>query len=333
MRTPPYLSPTSVSMFYRNRDEFYLRYCAENSPPRMPQTQPMSIGSAFDAHIKSYLSKVLFDEIPDGFALQDIFNTQVEPRNREWAWEESQYVFDCYKKSGAIADLMSEIKIATSKPRMEFTVQKEINGIPLLGKPDLFFPIPGQNFLLDWKVNGYCSKSATSPCKGFKCIRDGWDSSRAPASRGCNNPHKDAVIMMHNGVMINVAQYLEEVNESWAEQLTIYGWIMGNNMDEEILVGIDQLVFKPDYPNRPLMRVAQHRTRISVDFQHQLFDKIQVVWDALQTGHVFTELSEKESEAKQLALDEYYRAFEGDQNDPKERWFNEHFRGEDNYRG
>lgn len=333
MRFPPYLSPTSISMFYRDRNEFYLRYCAENSPPRMPQTRPMSIGSAFDARIKSYLSEKLFKEIREGFALQDIFNSQVESQNREWAWAESEYVFDCYKKAGCIADLMVELEIAEGEPKFEFTVQKEIRGIPLLGKPDMYFPIPGGKFLLDWKVNGYCSNSSTSPAKGYKCIRDGWDMSRASTSRGCGSPYKDAVIMSVNGVMVNVAQYLEEVHESWAEQLAIYHWLTGGEIGSEVIVAIDQLVFKPDAPNRPLMRVAQHRTRISSDFQHQLFEKIQVVWDALQVGHVFIEESEAESTKRQLALDEYYRAFEGDLNDPKEQWFNKKFRGQDNFYG
>ena len=55
MRKPEYLSPTSISLHEKDVDEFYSRYLADNKMPRMAQTQPMAIGSAFDAFCKSYL--------------------------------------------------------------------------------------------------------------------------------------------------------------------------------------------------------------------------------------------------------------------------------------
>ena len=55
MRMPEYLSPTSLNVWKRDQEQFYLQYLAEKRPPREPQTQPMAVGAAFDAYVKSYL--------------------------------------------------------------------------------------------------------------------------------------------------------------------------------------------------------------------------------------------------------------------------------------
>ncbi|KKL78173.1 hypothetical protein LCGC14_2027540, partial [marine sediment metagenome] len=60
MRTPTYLSYSSVSMFEKTPDEFFLKYLAENRPGRLPQTEPMSVGSSFDAYVKAALHTRLF---------------------------------------------------------------------------------------------------------------------------------------------------------------------------------------------------------------------------------------------------------------------------------
>ena len=106
MRKRAYLSPSAVEIFYEDPDRYYTQYLCETQLPRDPQTAPMSIGSAFDAYAKSYLHMVLFgDQGDDRFSLQNLFESQVEPHNRDWAFKHGAYVFDCYKKSGALADL------------------------------------------------------------------------------------------------------------------------------------------------------------------------------------------------------------------------------------
>ena len=52
MRTPKYISPSALKLFEKNPTEYYLKYLADAHPPRSPQTQPMSVGSAFDAFVK-----------------------------------------------------------------------------------------------------------------------------------------------------------------------------------------------------------------------------------------------------------------------------------------
>ena len=52
MRQPEHLSYSSFSLWYKDRDEFFIRYLAETKAPRLPQERYMSIGSAFDAYAK-----------------------------------------------------------------------------------------------------------------------------------------------------------------------------------------------------------------------------------------------------------------------------------------
>ncbi|KKK99128.1 hypothetical protein LCGC14_2635890, partial [marine sediment metagenome] len=88
MRIPEYLSPTSISLWQKDEELFYQRYLSENRLPREPQTQPMSIGSAFDAFCKSYLHEALFGKGADPcYSRGYLFEEQVQEHNRDWAWE------------------------------------------------------------------------------------------------------------------------------------------------------------------------------------------------------------------------------------------------------
>lgn len=322
-----HLSYSSIALFYKNREEFYLKYIAEHRPPRLPQTRPMSIGSAFDARVKNFLHDRLFGHGHDPrFAFEAIFEAQVEEQNRDWALAESEYAFDAYRKSGALSDLMIELKQAVDDPRMEFRVMGDVkyessfDGIPVVGYPDLLFRTSdGTTCVYDFKVNGYCAKSAVSPSKGYIKCRDGWDSSVAPPSRGGNGPHKSAQIMRVHDILINIGAKFEEVNDEWAKQTTLYGWLTGTEIGAPMILGIDQLACKPNNM-RPLIRVASHRGMVSKDFQHQWYETIKKVWDTVQHGHIFDDLSREESDAKCQELETYHEAFT--EETPEDIWFN-----------
>ena len=321
MRIPKYLSPTSISLFYQDRMEFYLKYLADDRPPRIPQTQPMSVGSSFDAYVKSYIVEKLlggFETRPE-FQFTTIFETQVEKHNRDWALVAGKHCFDCYKRSGALADLMIELELADGEPRFEFTVQRVINDIPLLGKPDVWFITKdGMHIIMDWKVNGYCSKYNKSPAKGYVAVLDGWDHKEMPPSRNHRAPHKDAQLMRLGGITFNAAIFLESVDKSWANQTAIYGWLMGEEIGAKFITGIDQIVAKPAQP-LPLLRIARHRTRVSPSHQQQLWGQVVEVWDTIQSGWIFNEMTREESDARCKVLDEYHKAYDG--TDPNEHWF------------
>ena len=328
MREVKYLSPTSLTSFYEDRTEFYLRYISDHRPPRFPQTKPMSIGSAFDARVKSHLVKNLRGDPEWDF--DNLFQQQVESQNRDWALPASLYVFNAYVKSGALADLMLELEQAVHDPRFEFTVEDHVShvnfdtAIPFLGKPDVYFITKdGGQVIYDWKVNGFCGKSATSPRKGYVMVRDAY--SGAKESRGNGKPHKDSQILSVGGLDINVTHFLEDIDQSWAKQLSIYGWVLGEAIGSGFIVGIDQIVSKGLQDPYPLLRVASFRSRISEDFQNKVYALAYAAWTQIQTGYIFDDLPREESDARCAMLDDYYKAFEGDE--PKDEWFRKVMRG------
>lgn len=295
MRTPEYLSPTSLKQFTEDRDEFYLKYLAENKPPRFPQTRPMSVGSAFDAYCKSFIHHKLFGNYgpDDAYAPDKIFEAQVEPHNRDWAKEAGRRVFDLYKQSGALADLMLELNTAVNAPRFEFSIQDIIHGntgaVPLLGKPDIFFiNDQGCRVLLDWKVNGYCNTTRmTSPEPGYIICRDSWLPSQRKASPRNRLPHKDCSPTVFRGIKINNRISMEAVNADWAAQTTTYAWLLGEEIGSDgLVVGIEQLCGVPTGDD-PLIRCASHRCRVSNDYQINLHQRYVAAWEAIQAGNIF----------------------------------------------
>lgn len=323
MRVIKYLSPTSISLWGKDREEFYLKYLADERPPRIPQSQPMSIGSAFDAYLKNYLHERLYGKGTDPmFELETILQAQVEPHNLEWARKHGKHVFRQYMLSGAAAELMKEIQVAGSHGcRFEFTLEREvthesqINGVNLLGKPDMGFKAEGSaHVILDYKVNGYCSKTATSPKPGYIWA---WPvGSRKPAI------HPKAQPIMESGIMINCATRLEQVNIDWARQLAIYGWLLGMEVGEEFITGIEQICGAPTGDEYPNIRIVKHRCKVGRLFQLELFGLAARIMRIVKEGPeaIFSDLglNRKESLAKCGQLDEYHKGFEGVED--KDKW-------------
>lgn len=307
MRKIKHLSPSSISKFEEDIEEFYMQYLCEAPPPRMPQLQVMSIGSAFDAYAKSYLHEALFGKNHDPkFELMTLFEAQVEPQNRDWAYEHGKWAFEQYKKTGALADLMLDLQQSIGTPKFELEVKGVINGhregvtlnienVILLGKPDVFYINKhGCHVILDWKVNGYLSARPPSPMKGYLRLRD--------ITKRDAGSHKEVIPINHKGTIINASHFLESVNKEWGNQLAIYGWLCGCEIGGDFIVAIDQLVCKAQ-GKYPEIRVAEHRLRVSQDYQWKLFRRIQEVWDMVNSDHIFRDLSKEDSEGKCHLLD------------------------------
>ena len=315
MRIPEYISPTALMAWEKSPEEYYLQYLADRRPPRIPQTQPMAVGSAFDAYIKSYYHEALFGPSADPrFEFQTLFEEQVETQNRDWALVAGQYAFECYKYSGALADLLVELSAAPSAPRFEFTIRGEIEGVPLLGKPDLYYiHKTGKPIILDWKVNGFCAKTAKSPNRGYIRLRDGWKATALdPPSRNSNDMHKDCMPFKLGGVTINMAEFLESINKEWGLQLATYAWLMGAEVGGDFICALDQLACGPSTngPNKPKIRVAEHRLLVGPEFQRGCVDRYKALWDVINSGHIFRDISAEESRARCEMLDIQYQAFE-----------------------
>jgi hypothetical protein len=292
LRRPKFLSPTSISQYYERPMEFYIQRLLPVPPPKEPQTRPMAVGSSFDCFVKNDLYKQFIGD-PTGtdYDLNKILGEQLEvPEDRDWAIKNGAFVFHQYKKSGSLASLSMDLgKAVMDSIKMEKTVTRTIRGVPLLGKPDLSFqttcpsredggPEHLATFILDWKVNGYCSRGNTSPTKGYVCCR---------SMDGKSAIHKDAILGNVCGITINMAQHLESINKSWAAQTVTYAWILGAPVGSEIYCGIDQLACRRfedpvDLENSyPEIRVASYRMGVSEAFQRELMEKYINLWSIM----------------------------------------------------
>lgn len=303
MRTIRYLSPTSLKIFYEDRDQFYTQYLCETRTPRFPQTEPMAVGSAFDAYVKSYMVEKLVGRDP-AFEFGTIFEAQVEPQNRDFARDAGRIVFEAYQKQGALADIMLDLVGCVGKPRFETAIEGHVTasslvlgGVPLLGKPDIFFITKqGARVIFDWKVNGYCSNYNMSPKPGYIRMRT--------ADRNNGKQHPKAMVMDEKGVKISVAHPLDTVEKDWAAQLAIYAWLLGEDVGARFITAIDQIVCGKDALMNREFRIAQHRAVVSEDFQKATFKKAHEAWYLIQSGHIFDMLPRKESDLKCKHLDE-----------------------------
>ncbi len=302
-RKPEYLSPSALQTFEKNSQEYYIRYIAPVKALKLLQTQPMSVGSSFDAYCKSFLhEKLLGKNHPeaDKYGFEALFVKQVEEHNRLWAREAGKHVFEEYQRTGALADLMLELATSVDDPRFEFELSAKIQGVPLLGRPDLrYISSEGAHVIHDWKVNGYCGWGNTSPKPGYiRCRGDG--------SKGA---HKDAFIQKYKGLDINTGTFIENVDQDWALQTCTYGWILGTPVGEEIIVSIDQVAChggKKDAAGRPSLRFAAHRARAARDFQLLAIERYKYLWGILtaEPFYFFRELSFEDSAAKCQMLDD-----------------------------
>jgi len=320
MRMPKYLSPSALEKFFELPDqtEYYLKYLADVRPPRMPQTEAMSVGSAFDAYVKFELCRDLFGihGVPKGFDLETLFVTQVEEHNRDFARSAGLVCMCAYKESGAYRRLLHQLKLATGVPRFEFTAEGNLGGVPVSGKPDLHYTSEvGASIIVDWKVNGYCSKAGASPKKGYVLCVDGW---HGKPSRTHNKQHKDANLLYIGGMYINAGCFFEDVDVRWARQLATYGFLGGEEVGSNFIIQIEQLACKT---HGAQIRCATHAGRVSIPFQHELVAQYQQAWKAINEGHIFINLSREESDKVCEKLDSFHKAFVIEKED--DVWFNQ----------
>lgn len=317
MRIPRALSPSAFMLWEKDPQEYVLRYLVDNRPPRMPQPLPASVGSSFDAYVKAELYSALFGagHNPD-YEFEALFESQVEEHNRDESRQMGQHVFDNYVATGAYQDLLDLMQDAKEAPQFEFDSGRVIDGVPIFGIPDCrFVNRDSVHIILDWKVKGYCSKYGASPVKGFALCRDGldWEERNLTKkqqekrdngekiagkhSQTHDKPHKLYLPMNFNGLTIN-SSFLETCAKDWATQLSIYGWLMGEDVgDENVVVCIDEIACKFMDGATPLIRIANHKSRISNEFQNNLFQGMKELWESINIGWIFQDMSKDDSEA------------------------------------
>jgi hypothetical protein len=310
MREIKYLSPTSFALFNQDVESFYQRYLSDSPPPRDPQLQVMSVGSSTDAYIKSYLHEKLFGKNhPDAakFEFDTLFNSQVEPYNRDWARIHGKYCFEQYRSSGCLADIMLDLQSSASDPRFEFDVMGTIHGyregiekvigeVVIMGKPDCsFVNKEGATVTLDWKVNGYLSQRKTYPKAGYIKLRGG--------NRLDHGSHKDCFVIIDRGIKINCATTLDTVDKDWSTQISCYSWLLGSPVGSDFIAAIDQFCCSPVSGGLPEIKIAQHRAKVSSEFQHKTFNRLHEVWEIVRSNHIFRDRSLEDSIEKCKLLD------------------------------
>ena len=98
--------------------------------------------------------------------------------------------------------------------------------------------------------------------------------------------------------------YMESVSIDWADQLAMYGWMMGEEIgNEDVIVCIDQIVAKAAgkqglKSGDPLLRIANHRTRVSKQHQIALVERITLMWNAIHENHVFLNMTKEASQER-----------------------------------
>lgn len=294
MKIPEYISPSSLSKFESDRQTFYTRYLCEKKTERPPQADYMAVGSAFDAFTKSAIHSAVFgEEATKGteYERDTIFENQVEPYVRDVARERGEDLWQQYQESGAFPALLADVLASPYAPEMEFEIQGEIEGVPLLGKPDLRYVTKGGvHVICDWKVNGSCSKTGASPFKGYQIVRD-WGS----AMNG--KPHKIYRGDAYKDVMVQDL-YLESKCDYWADQLAIYAWLLKEPIgSENFVVRMEQVACRTvKTRDLPRAKFATHMNRVSDNYQQALLARIKMCWSTIISGHIFDHMSREESD-------------------------------------
>jgi hypothetical protein len=326
MRKPKSLSYSALTLWETDRDEFYIRYLSDRAAPRPPQEKPMAVGSAFDAYVKANLHAALFGAGSNPqFEFKTIFEAQVEKQCRDFALEAGKVVYDAYKLTGAYDDLLKLLQQSIEPPRFEFTVTGNIGGAPFLGKPDCRFVLDlGQgriSCIFDFKVHGYCGKYNTSPSKGYMVCLDGFKAAKPSKSHG--KEHAMFLPYDFRGFTIN-SGYMEFCNSEYADQLCLYGWLLGEKPgDENVVCGIEEMCAKfmgADVP--PTFRYARHRGRVKADYQLALEARVKKCWDAITDGYIFSDLSPEDSQARCEVLDQMAVTLMPD-GSALDKWFSE----------
>lgn len=305
-RVPKFISPSSLGRWEDRREEFYERYITPVLREKEPQVNYMAVGSAFDAYVKSSIHSAIFgDAATKGspFEFETLFEKQVEPHVRDEVLKRSTFLWDKYRSLGAYANLLTDIVDSPYAPEMEFKVTKEINGVPIMGYPDLRY-ITRQlvHVIADFKVNGSFSKHGVSPVQGYKralsfAKKDGSIKEEV---------HKKFVPKQFKDVVIS-ENCLGDFERDWATQLTIYAWCMGETPGhEDFVVRMEQIACRPNR-NELNVKVATHMSQISGRFQMEVMRRLIECWSFVKKGHIFTDLSYEDNLEHCDLLDKQYQ--------------------------
>ena len=292
MRVPEYLSFSALALFERSPTEYYIRYIHTPKLDREPQTDAMSVGSAFDALVKNRLSMDLFG--PEhterlGLRLRDLVPKQCDSHTLPESLEIAIPIWEQYEESGAYRALLDEVQLSAVEPQFEVRVQARIGGVEIMGYPDLYYHNrEGALVVADFKVSGSCSRAGVSPQQGYMICRD----IHGSRTNGCT--HKKFVPGFHLGEQ--VSEYLiESHTDYWASQLSGYAWCLGEKVgSQNFLVRIEQLAVRPGCK----VKCCTYKSRVSEEYQAELLERYQRCWSAVKSNWIFNDMNLLDSQRK-----------------------------------
>lgn len=276
-----YLSPTSVSLFYEDREQFYLQYLA-GAVPRQPATEAMAVGSLFDFLVKDYMHKVFYGT-PINYQPENHAHLDMDA-----LWTIAKDLFAKYKEY-SLGYLIMEVEKQDVKfeLRVDGKIPKsgEFDMVPIVGIPDIYFWLPdGTLCVYDWKVNGYFGKSMKTPEKGYVRLLD--------CDKGVDcGSYKQDQFEYYQNIPLNISRPIEQVNESWARQLTTYAMLLATKPNTPFIIGIEQIAC-----GAGRTRIASHRSRVSQPFIDLLLHKYRYAWKRITTGHIFDDMTKEQSD-------------------------------------
>lgn len=272
-----YLSPSSIGRILECPYSEYLLRCAGYQLPQMPQTEQMAIGSAFDAFVKAEISRLLGKEVK----LAQLLESSVSKDNKHII-RYAHDLFNIYNYYGCVKQLMDEgiedieldIKKTVGGEKVSGT-DFNLGGVPLFGKPDAML---SNNRPIDWKVNGWNSKTGQSPKPAYQ---------RALEIKIKTNDQGEIISHTNAGDKGRHNNYplpMEYIDDKWALQLLVYYWL-GSKIEitEDTLcpkeVGIEQIAIRPN-----TICLVRYRTTISKDFAKKIYDTVKKIWTMFETG-------------------------------------------------
>jgi hypothetical protein len=257
-------------LYQRDKREFYIQYLATNRVPRPPQTQAMSVGSAFDYLVKERISSDL--------GIKFEMESGVEEHNQCFALDAGAKVLGAYVESDCYKRLIRTLE-RSSNVLMEKKIVKTIHGdhllgeqvaqptvVPLCGIPDLYFESDGLPVICDFKVNGYCSRVTTVT---------------RPKRNWLYGPKSD--FGSYCGIDYDPSCYLEDIDKQWALQLSVYAWLArGYASKQPVMAWIEQIVCNDSSGIVPYSNVHM----ISESFQQSQFLALCEAWNSITKGDI-----------------------------------------------
>lgn len=281
------LSYSAYRTYKRSERQFYQRYVAANRPPRPPQQDYMSVGSAFDVYVKSNLYQCLYGQPwPEA---QSMFAEAVDEPHRDFATRAGQHCLAAYKESGAF-DRLLELLRQADHIAFEGKRSAVVDGVPLRGIPDLVFSLGDLLCVLDWKVRGYCSRWPQSPTPGYMLCEN--------AQHAHFEPYTDTPLRVNRHT-------LDLFNEDYAGQLSIGAWLCGVPVSGVFVGMIEELCCKPG-ALQPQIRVATHRAGVAAAWQARLIQELRAIHERMK------DWNDPQLEAVSTALcgvEEWYRNY------------------------